>query len=362
MSEPDPKLCFVISQIGSEDSPEREQADEAFLLIERAVSQYNFEVVRADMVPDPGMITRSIMDMIKRADLVIADLTGANPNVYYELAARHAIRKPTIQVALKGTKLPFDIAFIKTIEYDTSSMSAGLKSIERISSVVKHVIDNPVSISNPVSDIIDGISGSSCELSSVCDQTWIAELFGRKSGITLCGTALDKYCGEYISYRYSPWAMSSRRYKKPILARHNVIENNGKNLSMTETGADEDAYFGNIIAMQDEMFCILSTTDISSFSPILLFKSTLPQVDVIYGIDAYMSSGGGKVICRPLVLVRINSGDSCNRSGGAFDLNEIPEDVAELLISAPTDEMKMIFEHNGINVAMSYLCIPRNPE
>ncbi len=70
--------------------------------------------------------------------MVIADLTGANPNVYYELAIRHAVKKPIIQLISKGEKLPFDVGDMRTIPIDTADafkavddITASLKEIEK---------------------------------------------------------------------------------------------------------------------------------------------------------------------------------------------------------------------------------------
>jgi len=51
-------------------------------------------VIRADKISEPGIITTQIIGHIVDAELVIADLTDKNPNVFYELAIRHAIRNP----------------------------------------------------------------------------------------------------------------------------------------------------------------------------------------------------------------------------------------------------------------------------
>ena len=54
---------------------------------------------------------------IYNADLVIADLTDLNPNVFYELGVRHALRNGTILVAIEGTKLPFDVGDLRAVFY-----------------------------------------------------------------------------------------------------------------------------------------------------------------------------------------------------------------------------------------------------
>lgn len=108
------KSCFVISPIGEDGSAERRRADNVFkYVIKPAVSDY--EVVRADQIADPGIISEQIVGRIQNDDLVIADLTGGNPNVFYELAVRHAVGKPTIQIIEKGERIPFDVVGMRTI-------------------------------------------------------------------------------------------------------------------------------------------------------------------------------------------------------------------------------------------------------
>lgn len=99
----DKKICFVISPIGEEGSETRERSDKVLkYIICDSVEQLGYEVVRADKISEPGIITTQIIEHIIDSDLVIADLTDKNPNVFYELALRHAIRKPLIQMIMKG--------------------------------------------------------------------------------------------------------------------------------------------------------------------------------------------------------------------------------------------------------------------
>lgn len=78
----DDNLCFFITRIGEEGAPEREQADGVMDAIVRpAAEKLGLECVRADQLPDPGQITTQIIDRIVGAKMVVADLTGANPNV-----------------------------------------------------------------------------------------------------------------------------------------------------------------------------------------------------------------------------------------------------------------------------------------
>lgn len=117
------KVCFVLSPIGEEGSEYRKHADLVLSsLIEPALAQLDLKAVRADKISVPGMITGQIMEHIARAKLVIADLSYGNPNVYYELALRHAVRKPFVQLIRTADKLPFDVGQYRTVTIDMTDI------------------------------------------------------------------------------------------------------------------------------------------------------------------------------------------------------------------------------------------------
>jgi len=66
---------------------------------------------------DPGEITPAIVNAIVDADLIIADLSDANPNVYYELAIAHAFAKPVIHIIEEGHKPRFDVKDVRAFPY-----------------------------------------------------------------------------------------------------------------------------------------------------------------------------------------------------------------------------------------------------
>ncbi len=120
----DTQLCFVISPIGEEGSPIRERADNLVNYILRPVlNPLGFGVGRADHMAQPGSITSLVIEKVISSDLVVADLTGRNPNVYYELALRHAVQRPYIQlIDSRETSLPFDIKDESTIAFDITNL------------------------------------------------------------------------------------------------------------------------------------------------------------------------------------------------------------------------------------------------
>jgi hypothetical protein len=102
--------CFYITPIGEEASEQRAHSD-LFLgnIVEPALEPFGLRVIRADAIDKPGMITRQVIEYIMRARLVIADLSFHNPNVFYELALRHATRLPVVQIVRTGDSVPFDV-------------------------------------------------------------------------------------------------------------------------------------------------------------------------------------------------------------------------------------------------------------
>ena len=107
----DEKNCFVISPIGEPDSETRKRADQILKhVVKPAVGECGYTAVRADEIDKPGIITSQVIQRVVTDPLVVADLTERNPNVFYELAIRHALRKPLVQLIKKGEQIPFDVA------------------------------------------------------------------------------------------------------------------------------------------------------------------------------------------------------------------------------------------------------------
>jgi hypothetical protein len=119
------KTCFVVTPIGDElaayGTPERAAYDQALIMwakvFEAACSHFGLTAVRSDKIAAPGELTGQIFTYLRDADVVIADLSGGNANVMYELGLRHTRRAPTIQLGEQG-KLPFDVQSIKTIKFN----------------------------------------------------------------------------------------------------------------------------------------------------------------------------------------------------------------------------------------------------
>jgi hypothetical protein len=124
-------ICFYVTPIG-EDGTEHRKHSDLFLgsIVEPALEPFKLRVVRADKIDKPGMITKQIIDYLVRSRLVIADLSYHNPNVFYELAIRHAMRLPTVQIIRKQDRIPFDVGQARTIQIDCSDIYSLVPRIE----------------------------------------------------------------------------------------------------------------------------------------------------------------------------------------------------------------------------------------
>ncbi len=129
------KSCFIVSPIGEHGTETRKRSDQILRYIIRPTLEQNgYATVRADEISNPGLITTQILNHLAQDDLVVADLTGHNPNVYYELGIRHAIGKPIIHLIEKGEEIPFDLASFRTIiidHRDLDSVENAKVSLER---------------------------------------------------------------------------------------------------------------------------------------------------------------------------------------------------------------------------------------
>lgn len=152
LEDSDPKSCFIISPIGEPDSPEREYNDNVRdFVIKEAVKELGYEAVRADEISEPGSITSQIMQRIFDDDLVVADLTDHNPNVFYELSVRHAVDKPFVQIITDGQDIPFDVQGMRLIFYDlTKPASVHKAKTDIISQVRTWESDTSLNIQTPI--------------------------------------------------------------------------------------------------------------------------------------------------------------------------------------------------------------------
>ena len=149
--------CFIITPIGEINS---EPYIKAMGLIEAVIhpvlKEFNLSGVAANHISSAGSINKQLIKAILEDKLVIANLTGLNPNVMYELAIRHAARLPVVIMAEYGTRLPFDINDQRTIFYNDSL--AGLSEAKK---QLRLMIEATIDESEPDNPIYQAIEQAS---------------------------------------------------------------------------------------------------------------------------------------------------------------------------------------------------------
>lgn len=120
------KKCYVIMPYGGDDPEKRKRFEGVFRsLICPAAAAAGYEAIREDHEATPGSITRNIILNLADADMVIADLTGGNANVFYELGIRHVMAKSrTVLICHKDSPIPFDTAAYQVVPYSDDAYSS----------------------------------------------------------------------------------------------------------------------------------------------------------------------------------------------------------------------------------------------
>lgn len=121
MANENKEKCFIITPIGEDNDPIRRHIDGIIDAAIKPALSDKYEVQAAHHISKPGSITKQVVEAIYNAKLVVANLTGRNPNVMYELALRHAIGKPVIMIVERGTPVPSDIIMQRVILYSNDA-------------------------------------------------------------------------------------------------------------------------------------------------------------------------------------------------------------------------------------------------
>ena len=133
--------------------------------IKPAVERAELRCFRADEIARPGSITADVVEAVASSFLVVAEMTGQNPNVFYELGVRHALSRRTILLSQSAADIPFDLRDSRAIIY--SFTPRGAKQLEQaIERAIGEVLQNPDHSDNPV-------------------QSFLLKNFGSREGVSL---------------------------------------------------------------------------------------------------------------------------------------------------------------------------------
>lgn len=109
-----------------------------------AIERAGLQPIRADAeIFGTGKIMDQVWSGIRRAKVLVAELTSRNPNVFYELGLAHALKKPVVLVSSNEGDVPFDLQHIRVIYYDVNDPFWGQKLLSKIAENILSAIENP---------------------------------------------------------------------------------------------------------------------------------------------------------------------------------------------------------------------------
>lgn len=134
------RTCFVIMPF---KEPFSSYYHDIFVPV---ITKAGLDPVRADEISKPGVIVNQIWKGIREAEICIADVTGNNSNVMFEVGLAHAIGKPVIQVAQKSKDLPFDLRSLRHINYQTELPHWAEKLGKDLEKMLRETLAHPKSV------------------------------------------------------------------------------------------------------------------------------------------------------------------------------------------------------------------------
>lgn len=131
------EICFVIMPFGG-------WLDDYYQDIYcPAINAAGLEPHRADDLFRPSTIVTDIWVYTKKARLILADLSGKNPNVFYELGLAHALAKPAILVTESMEDVPFDLRALRVLVYDKNAPDWGDILGAKVEAAIREVLQAP---------------------------------------------------------------------------------------------------------------------------------------------------------------------------------------------------------------------------
>lgn len=95
------------------------------------------ECIRCDRIDQSGWVHRQMIESIHKSEVVVVDLSTLNPNVFFELGVRHALRtRVTVLLCRAGTKTPFNLQGFKVIRYDAQTAESRQEAQHAIASYI----------------------------------------------------------------------------------------------------------------------------------------------------------------------------------------------------------------------------------
>lgn len=272
--------CFVVMPFSPLFQIEYEK------IIKPCLEDLNIECIRGDEIYSKQRIVDDIWDSIRSCRFVLAELTGKNPNVLYEIGLAHAIGKPVIIITRNGDDVPFDLKALRYLYYDVNDPFWGENLKKGIQNLVSKTLENP-----EIQKYLDGISHSEIQYPKISEnknmQPPIEEPTFDISG-TWFGEYIEKYNTSTVEIRHkvtlqiiqSPSSLSGSCVSTCIYdgqttvvqqvlngsLKRNQINLQGVNYTFIERGAFDNYYLDSFILEYNSERNILTGEIISDVS------------------------------------------------------------------------------------------------
>lgn len=126
-----------------------------------AIKEAGFEPVRADELFTTGSVVEQIWEQIEKAKLLLADLSGKDPNVFYELGLAHAAKKPVVFTASQVDDVPFDLRHLRVIIYEVREPEWAARLKQSVTDYLRNASKEPgKSIPHPFRRLVEESEGA----------------------------------------------------------------------------------------------------------------------------------------------------------------------------------------------------------
>ena len=127
--------------------------------IKPVFEEVGFSVARADNIESQQNILRDIIERINNSNIIVADLTTINPNVFYEFGLAHAFKKPVIIITQSIDEVPFDLRSQRLLEYSVHFAEID-NAIDKLKRYALGAFKGTLQFGSPVTDFLPDVVGS----------------------------------------------------------------------------------------------------------------------------------------------------------------------------------------------------------
>jgi hypothetical protein len=229
------KKCFVVMGFGEKTDLATGRTldlDKTYrIIIRKAVEEAGLECIRADDIKHSGLIDVPMYELLLEADIVIADLSTANPNAIYELGVRHALRPhTTIIMAESQFKFPFDLSHIVIRPYEHLGKGIDAEHAEKVreelKAAINKLLDQP-DVDSPVYRFLPQLRAWNAGVAPILEAVVGAVAEGAQPAAAVAAAASDESSVAELMETFreakndSEWSSALRSLKKLIEKRPN---------------------------------------------------------------------------------------------------------------------------------------------